>query len=191
MWPIRFCLLAASDGEVGPLLTEHVFQPYDAGEIVIEVYLQVGVRKPQADELQYRVVNLHPWRVKPHTCFIHSGFGWFFVLFLLISPCLFSHPEPRTTQQTPRPIPPLAQFIVSLQTLLYYFYCSMLLSLITHSVCTVLHPHPFSSTVLWFCTYTEIILNPPLCHMLCICFTMVLWEHHFICPDEPGDYPKK
>lgn len=41
------------------LRTEHVLQADDAGEVVVEVDVVVGVGEPQADQLQELVVELH------------------------------------------------------------------------------------------------------------------------------------
>lgn len=41
------------------LRTEHVLQTDDAGEVVVEVDVVVGVGEPQADQLQELVVELH------------------------------------------------------------------------------------------------------------------------------------
>lgn len=41
------------------LRTEHVLQADDAGEVVVEVDVVVVVGKPQADQLQELVVQLH------------------------------------------------------------------------------------------------------------------------------------
>lgn len=39
--------------------TEHVLQADDAGEVVVKVDVIVGISKPQADQLQQAVVQLH------------------------------------------------------------------------------------------------------------------------------------
>lgn len=39
--------------------TEHVLQAHDAGQVVIKVDVIVGIGKPQADQLQQAVVQLH------------------------------------------------------------------------------------------------------------------------------------
>lgn len=39
--------------------TEHVLQADDAGQVVVEVDVVVGVGEPQTDELQQLVVQLH------------------------------------------------------------------------------------------------------------------------------------
>lgn len=44
------------------LHTEHVLQTDDAGEVVVEVDVVVVVSKPQAEQLQQLVVQLHPCR---------------------------------------------------------------------------------------------------------------------------------
>lgn len=43
------------------LLTEHVLQPDDAGEIIVEVDFEIIIPKPQCYQLKELVINLHPF----------------------------------------------------------------------------------------------------------------------------------